>query len=70
MYKEKFIKNLKKLLKENKTNINRLSSDIGIPANTLYYYIRSLREIRLENMCKIADYFDIILDELCGREEY
>lgn len=68
MYKEKFILNMNRILKQNKTNIHKLSNEIGIPANTLYYYMNGIREIRIENLCKIADYFDITLDELCGRE--
>lgn len=70
MYKEKFSKNLKQLLRENKLSLTKLSREINVPQNTMSYYINNIREIRIENLCKIADYFDITLDELCGREEY
>lgn len=70
MYKEIFIKNLKNLFKEHKINLNILSKAINVPYNTLYYYLNGTREVKIETLCKIADFFDISLDELCGREKY
>lgn len=70
MYRESFSKSLRKILKENKTTLRKVSNELNIPSNTMYYYLNGVREIRLENLCKLADYFDISLDELCGRKEY
>ena len=68
MYKNKFSEIIKQLLKEHNLSISELAHAVNIPQNTLGNFVNGIREIRIENLCKIADYFDITLDELCGRE--
>ncbi|MBD5131517.1 MAG: helix-turn-helix transcriptional regulator [Clostridiales bacterium] len=68
MYMEKFAANLKYLIGEN--SITSVAKNIGIPQQTLSRYILGQREIGLENLCKIADYFNEDLNVLVGRREY
>lgn len=68
MYTEKFATNLKSLIGEN--SITSVAKKIGIPQQTLSRYILGQREIGLENLCKIADYFNEDLDIIVGRREY
>lgn len=68
MYIEKFADNLKALIGE--SSITSVAKKIGIPQQTLSRYILKQREIGLENLCKIADYFNEDLDILVGRREY
>lgn len=66
MYQERLAVNLKDLIGEK--SVRRVAMEIGIPQQTLYRYITCQREIGLENLCKIADYFDESLDDLVGRK--
>lgn len=68
MYTEKFAENLKYLIGER--SVSSVAKEIGIPQQTLYRYLHCQREIGLENLCKLADYFDVELDFLVGRKEY
>lgn len=68
MYVQKFAERLKELLQGE--SVNSLSKKIGIPQQTLSRYILCQREIGLENLCKIAIYFDVDLDYLVGRKDY
>ena len=68
MYMEKFAANLKDLIGE--SSITSVAKKIGIPQQTLSRYILGQREIGLENLCKIADYFNEDLNVLVGRREY
>ncbi len=68
MYKEKFAERLKELI--NDESISLVARKIGIPQQTLSRYILMQREIGIENLCKIADYFDEDLDYLTGRKDY
>lgn len=68
MYMEKFSERLKELLQGE--SVNSLAKKIGIPQQTLSRYILCQREIGLENLCKIANYFDEDLDYLVGRKDY
>lgn len=68
MYKEKFSERLKELIKED--SITSIAKKIGIPQQTLSRYILCQREIGLENLCKIADYFNEDLDYITGRKDY
>ena len=68
MYTAKFAENLKYLIGEK--SLSSVAKDIGIPQQTLYRYLHCQREIGLENLCKIADYFEIELDLLVGRKEF
>ncbi len=68
MYVQKFAERLKELLQGE--SVNSLAKKIGIPQQTLSRYILCQREIGLENLCKIASYFDVDLDYLVGRKDY
>jgi len=68
VYKEKLAKNLKQLIGER--TIYRVSKEIGMEHRQLSRYVRGEQEIGLENLIKLADYFDEDLDILTGRKEY
>lgn len=67
-YKEIFAKNLKELI--GNMSVNEFSKKIGIPQQTLSRYLLCQREINLNNLCKIADYFGEDIDYLIGRKKY
>ena len=68
MYVEKFSERLRELIGNN--SISSVASKIGIPQQTLSRYLLNQREIGLENLCKIANYFNEDLDYLTGRKDY
>jgi len=68
MYIEKFARQLKELIGER--SVSSVAKEIGIPQPTLSRYLLCKREIGLENLCKIANYFNEDLDFLTGRKEY
>ena len=67
MYVEKFSERLKELIGEN--SVSSIANKIGIPQQTLSRYLHNQREIGLENLCKIADFFNEDLDYLTGRKD-
>ena len=68
MYAEKFAERLKELIKNE--SVSSVAKKIGIPQQTLSRYILCQREIGIENLCKIANYFNEDLDYLTGRKDY
>ncbi|MDE5549075.1 MAG: helix-turn-helix domain-containing protein [Clostridia bacterium] len=68
MYKEKFAERLKELI--DGESISSVAKKIGLKQSTLSRYLHGDREIGIENLCKIADYFNESLDVLTGRKEY
>ncbi len=68
MYAKKFAENLKELIGER--SVSGIAKEIGIPQQTLSRYLHAQREIGLENLCRIADYFQIDLDLLTGRKDF
>lgn len=66
--KEIFAKNLKLLIGD--MSVNEFAKRVGIPQQTISRYLLCQREITLENLCKIADYFDESIDSLIGRKPY
>lgn len=68
MYTEKFAENLKELI--GNRSVSSVAKEIGIPQQTLTRYLHYQREIKLENLCLIADYFGIDLDILTGRKDF
>lgn len=60
--------NLKELM--GNMSVTELSKRVGIPQQTLSRYLLCQREISLEYLCKIADYFDEDIDILIGRKDY
>lgn len=65
---ETFAKRLKELIGDE--SINSVAKKIGLPQATLSRYLLCQREIGLENLCRIADYFGESLDFLTGRKDY
>lgn len=61
-----FSKNLKDLIGE--MSVCEFSKKVGIPQQTLSRYLLCQREISLEYLCKIADYFNEDIDFLLGRK--
>lgn len=68
MYVKKFAERLKELIGEK--SISSVAKKIKIPQQTLSRYLLCQREIGLENLCKIADYFEEDLDYLTGRKNF
>lgn len=68
MYTEKFAQRLKELI--GTKSVSSVAREIGINQQTLSRYLLCQREIGLENLCKIANYFDEDLDFLTGRKDY
>ncbi|MEG9430024.1 MAG: helix-turn-helix transcriptional regulator [Christensenellaceae bacterium] len=66
-YMKNFSENLKLLIGEE--SINSFSKKVNIPQPTITRYLTCQREISLENLCKIADYFQEDIDSLLGRRE-
>lgn len=63
-----FAQNLRELMGD--MSVTELSKRIGIPQQTLSRYLLCQREISLEYLCKVADYFDEDIDILIGRKDY
>ena len=68
MFIEKFAERLKELI--GNKSVSLVAKEIGIPQQTLSRYLLCQREIKLENLCKIANYFNEDLDYLTGRKDY
>lgn len=64
---QNFANNLKNLI--GGQSISEFAKKVGIPQQTISRYILCQREITLENLCKIADYFNEDIDFLLGRKE-
>lgn len=65
---EIFAKNLKELLGD--MSLSEFSKKVDIPQPTLSRYLLCQREISLENLIKIADFFNEDIDLLIGRRDY
>jgi len=65
-YKKQFAQNLRDLIGEK--SITSVAKDLDIPQQTLSRYLLCQREIKLENLIKIANYFEEDLDYLVGRK--
>ena len=63
-----FAQNLKDLI--GNMSVSEFARRIDIPQQTISRYLLCQSEITLENLCKIADYFDEDIDVLIGRKEY
>lgn len=63
-----FSQNLKELIGD--MSISEFSKKVDIPQQTISRYLLCQREITLEYLCKIADYFNEDIDVLLGRKEY
>ena len=63
---QNFAKNLKNLI--GTLSISEFAKKVGIPQQTISRYLLCQREITLENLCTIADYFNEDIDFLLGRK--
>lgn len=63
-----FAQNLKELMGD--MSITELAKKVEIPQQTLSRYLLCQREITLEYLCKIADYFEEDIDVLLGRKDF
>ena len=61
-----FSENLKSLIGDK--SVSSVAKAIGIPQQTLQRYVNCEREIKLDYLIKIADYFDEDIDWLIGRK--
>lgn len=60
--------NLKELM--DGMTISELAEKVKIPQPTLSRYLLCQRQITLENLVSLADYFNLDIDVLIGRKEY
>ena len=60
--------NLKELMGD--MTVSELAEKVKIPQPTLSRYIRCQRQITLENLVSLADYFSLDIDVLIGRRDY
>lgn len=67
-YMELFAENLRLLIGE--MSVNEFAGKVGIPQQTISRYLHCQRQITLEYLCKIADYFDEDVDVLIGRKPF
>lgn len=68
----KYMKNLSDNLKDlmGEMTVSELSEKVHIPQPTLSRYLLCKRQITLDNLVILADYFNIDIDILIGRREY
>lgn len=59
---------LKEIRKNHNFTQDDLSSKLAIPKTTYCGYEQGNRKIPIETLCKLADFFNISLDELVGRD--
>lgn len=59
---------LKELLDESKMDFKTLAKEVGISASRITDYMRNDKLPNMENLIKIADYFNCSTDFLLGRE--
>ena len=69
-YAQAFAQNLSALLKVNNMTQGDLAKALNIPQQTISRYVTGKREVTLEYLCKIADYFGEDIDVLIGRRDY
>ena len=60
-------KRLSELLEENDLSADALGKQIGISGSAVARWIRENKAIKLNNLLKIAEFFDCSVDFLCGR---
>ena len=67
-YRKIFAESLKYLIGD--MSVSEFSRRIGIPQQTISRYLLCQREVTLEYLCKIADYFHEEIDVLLGRKQF
>ena len=66
----KFKERLIEQRKLNKVTQRQMAEYLGIAQPSYIRYENGTAEPNIENLIKIADFFDVSIDYLCGREEY
>ena len=66
-YMATLAKNLKELMGD--MTVCELSKNVGIAQPTLSRYLLCQRQIALENLTLLADYFHVEIDVLLGRKD-
>ena len=61
-------KNLEKYLKEANITLNEFSKRISLSPSTIHGWLNGVPPKNLNDLKKVADYFNITLDELCFGE--
>ena len=64
-----FSKNLRELRKSKELSAKKLSEALGVSMQNIYDWENEKNETDFATIIKIADYFDVSLDELLGRKE-
>ena len=67
-YMQCLSENLKDLMGE--MSVTELSEKVKIPQPTLSRYLLCQRQISLDNLVILADYFNVDIDILIGRKDY
>lgn len=65
---QSFAENLKDLMGE--MSVSELAKKVHIPQPTLSRYLLCQRQITLENLISLADYFNVDIDVLIGRKDF
>lgn len=60
--------NLLNLKSINKDSQERLAKIVGVSQKTISNYLNGTTEPSLKELCKLADYYNVTLDYLVGRE--
>lgn len=68
MAKTDFGKRLRQIRKERGVSQANLAKETGILQQSVSYYELGVNEPVLSSLIRLADYFDISLDELAGRQ--
>lgn len=63
------IQRINELLKSEGLNQSKLANGIGVNQSTVCNWLNGKKEPSIENLWKLADYFDVSVDYLIGRKE-
>lgn len=67
----KFSHRLRELLKEYNMTYNKLAKELNFSGSAqIYYWLQGMNNPNLENLIKIADYYNCSLDYLIGRIDF
>ncbi len=64
-----FAERLRELMKEQGLNQVRLAQKIGVKQNTISAWLLKKKEPCIFSLWQVADYFEVSVDYLIGREE-
>ncbi len=60
--------NLKQIMFNTNTKQNKMAKDLNLNTTTLNNYINEKTQPDIETLIKLANYFDVSLDYMCGRQ--